>query len=293
MATGQTPSGNLLPPIPQGLSMPFWYGSLQSFWLYYRVDPEVLRQRLPQLPGGEALHVAMFDFDGEHAGLASVDLQIYTGHGPAYLEAVHEVEFNFYVYPQARVPEVPAMSWRDYVTGQDQTKTIGGFRLHVPCDNPGAVAAGIALFGEPKFLAHFDYTVPGLNAPGVDTWSYKVLQDASGQPGPLIYGITADFRGLAPFPSDPSPLLEYGILADHGVRRLVANEWSFYGPFDTYYLGGDAAQRIQLTYGDATDPTGTLEDLQLLLGNSAPIAAQIFASAPVSAENRGWYLVPK
>jgi hypothetical protein len=112
--------------------MPFWYGSLQSFWLYYRVDPEVLRQRLPQLPGGEALHVAMFDFDGEHAGLASVDLQIYTGHGPAYLEAVHEVEFNFYVYPQARVPEVPAMSWRDYVTGQDQTKTIGGFRLHVP-----------------------------------------------------------------------------------------------------------------------------------------------------------------
>ena len=45
--------------------------------------------------------------------------------------------------PLSRLPAVPLMSWQDYLRGRDQTKTIGGYRLHVPCDNPIAVEAGV------------------------------------------------------------------------------------------------------------------------------------------------------
>jgi Acetoacetate decarboxylase (ADC) len=156
MANGQRPFSELFPPLPQGFQEPFWYASLQSFWLYYRVDPELLRERLP---AGRGLEVALFEFGGgDHAGLASLDLQRYTGHGPTYLETTDEVEFNVYVYPRARVPDVPLMTWQQYLLGTDQTKTIGGYRLHVPCDNQTAVLAGRELYGEPKYLAVFDYT---------------------------------------------------------------------------------------------------------------------------------------
>ena len=49
MSDEQTPFARLFPPLPQGFNEPFWYGSLQSFWLYYRVDPELAAGKLPAL----------------------------------------------------------------------------------------------------------------------------------------------------------------------------------------------------------------------------------------------------
>ena len=107
-AKARPPFPSCFPPLPPGFQEPFWYASLQSFWLYYRVEPELLAARLPDLPRGEGLEVALFDFGGgEEAGLVSLDFQRYTGHGPGYLETANEVEFNLYAYPQARVPDVP------------------------------------------------------------------------------------------------------------------------------------------------------------------------------------------
>src|SRR5256885_13920857 len=95
VANGQTPVAQLFPQLPPLMQEPFWYSSLQSFWLYYRVDPGLLRKRLPTLPDGDAMQVALFDFgDGEMSGLASLDLQRYTGHGPSYLTSTDEIEFN-------------------------------------------------------------------------------------------------------------------------------------------------------------------------------------------------------
>ena len=74
-----------------------------------------------------------------------------------YLGFTHEVEFNVYVYPESRLPSVPLMSVRDYLLGRDQTKTIGGSGCTCRADNPNAVAAGKQNFGEPKWLAAFDY----------------------------------------------------------------------------------------------------------------------------------------
>jgi hypothetical protein len=49
--------------------------------------------------------------------------------------------------------------------------------------------------------------------------------------------------------------------------------------------------RAGITYG--TEPTRTVDDLRRLIGHSQPIAAQVYTSPPVSAENRGWYQIPK
>jgi hypothetical protein len=292
MPHGQTPFSELFPALPTGFQEPFWYASLQSFWLYYRVDAELLREKLPEDSG---LEVALFDFgDGDLSGLASIDFQRYTGHGPSYLETTDEVEVNVYAYPQARVPEVPLMSWEQYLEGADQTKTIGGYRLHVPCDNQIAVLAGRNLYGEPKYLAVFEYGVPSLNGEPSASWDYHVFQDLGGEPdpsrphtpvkGPLIYHLTCDLAGASAVPASPSPLIEYGVLDG----RLVANFWDFYGPFDTYL-----SVRATIEYGTEHDETGTLRDLRQLIGHSQPIAAQVYTSPPVSAENRGWYQVPK
>jgi hypothetical protein len=307
MAKRQTPFSELFPPLPEGFQEPFYYASLQSFWLYYRVDPEVLVKHLPDLPKPDGLQVALFDFGGgEQAGLVSLDFQRYTGHGPSYLETANEVEFNLYAYPHAREPDVPLMSWQQYLLGQDQTKTIGGYRLHVPCDNAIAVRAGKGLYGEPKYLATFDCAVPCLNgppSPPSTAWSYQVFAAAppSGEgassppsPGPLIYGLQCDLGGTAPVPANQSPLIEYGALTDSGgTSRLVGNHWDFYGPFDTYMPSGSAPPlRAEITLGTDPDPTGTVADLQELIGVAQPLAAQVYESRPVSAESRGWYPVP-
>jgi hypothetical protein len=281
MTNGQRPFAELFPPLPQGFQEPFWYASLQSFWLYYRADPALLAERLPA-----GLEAALFDFGGgERAGLVSLDLQRYTGHGPEYLETTDEVEFNVYAYPQAREPQVPLMTWQQYLLGTDQTKSIGGYRLHVPCDNPIAVQAGQGLYGEPKYLAVFEYTVPSLNGPPSSAWSYQVYQSVGTPPakGPLIFGVQCDLAGVASVPASPSPLIEYGALDG----RLVANFWDFFGPFDTYM-----PLHAEITYGTEPDSTGTLTDLQQLIGDASPIAAQVYTSPPVSAESRGWYQVP-
>ena len=227
----------------------------------------------------------------------SIDFQRYTGHGPQYLEAVHEVEFNLYMYPESRGPVVPALSVEQFLMGADQTQAHRGYRLHVPCDNPNAVKAGVGLFGEPKYLAAFDYTAPTLNDPTVTSWTYSVYQapaQQGGADGPLLWTTTADLLGLTAVPANASPLIEYGYPADaNGITRAVANFWSFYGPFETFLFAGNGADRAR-THG-ATPPRTTrhtVNDLIALIGDRSPVAAQMFASPPPSAENRGWFTVP-
>ena len=288
MPQQQTPFARIFPSLPQGFDEPFWYGSLQSFWLYYPTDPGLVAARLPH-----GLEVALFDFGGEQAALASLDFQAYTGHGPSYLEYVHEVEFNVYAYPTSRVPQVPALTWQEYLAGQDQTKTIGGFRLHVPCDNSNAVKAGVGLYGEPKYLAQFTYTTPTLNDPTVVTWDYSVFQNAANNTqGPLVYSVDADLQGIAPLPQNPSPLVEYGTREHGGRTHVVGNHWNFYGPFLTYPLEGEGASRVSLGMGPSPDHEGLIEDLQALIGSTSPIAAQSFTSAPVSSECRPFLMEP-
>lgn len=284
----QTPFARVFPS-PQGFNEPFWYGSLQSFWLYYRVEAEDVAARLP-----DGLEVALLEYpDGERAALASLDFQAYTGHGPGFLEMTHEVEFNVYAYPRVRLPGVPALTLQEFLAGEDQTKTVGGYRIHVPCDNPNAVKAGIALYGEPKYAALFEYAVPTLNDPTIVTWDYSVFQDAGNQQkGPLVYSVDADLQGIPAIPQNPSPLIEYGTREHGGREHVVANWWNFYGPFMTYGLHGEG-DRISMGIGPQPDKQGLIRDLRDLIGERPPVAAQTFTSQPVSSECRPWFVVPQ
>jgi len=299
---GQTPFPKVFPDTPNDYQSPWYYASLQSFWLYYLVDPAVLSTRLATLPAADELEVALFDVGNEKSALVSLDLQRYTGQGPNFLESTHEVEFNVYVYPKVREPDVPEITLDNYLLGWEQTKTIGGYRLHVPCDDINAVNAGKGLYGEPKYLAFFDYNVPSVNGPPYPPgtrWRYDVYQDLGNASPPvqgqLVFGIECELAGAPSAPANQSPLIEYGAVDDGtGAPRLIANFWDFYGPFDTYHTAAlDPPWRANLTLGTQPDDQGVIADLKLLVGDSQPYAAQVFTSRPVSAESRGFFPIPQ
>ena len=301
---GQTPFSKVLPPTPNTYQSPWYYASLQSFWLYYLVDPDVLRSRLATVPAAAEVEVALFGVGDEQSALASLDLQRYTGHGPNFLESTSEVEFNIYVYPKVREPDVPQITLDDYLRGWEQTKTIGGYRLHVPCDDQDAVDAGVGLYGEPKYLAFFDYTVPSVNGPPYTAgtqWTYTVYSNKNNakppEQGALTFKVECDLAGVESRAGNASPLIEYGAVKDDtGAKRLIANFWDFYGPFETYHLSSvDPPNRTTLTLGtDPNDPgAAVIADLKLLIGDSQPYAAQVFTSSPVSAESRGFFPTPQ
>ena len=293
--TAQTPWQELMLPQPAKFQMPFWYSSLSSFWLFYPVRRDAVEALLPDLPAGHGLKVAAFDeLDGR--ALVSLDFQAYTSGGDSFLAVTREVEFNAYVYPESRLPAVPLMSWQDYLRGRDQTKTIGGFRLHVPCDNPIAVEAGQENFGEPKWLASFSYSIPSPNVPDVQTWSYGVYEpcdpNVTPPPDTLIYQIDADLRGTAPVIANLSPLIEYGTRTVKGREVVAANIWNFFGWYDTYFFDEDAARKVTLHLGPSIDHHRLRQDVQSLIGTTPPIAAQTFQSAPVSSEAQAWLESP-
>lgn len=295
----QVPWQQLMPKQPEQFQMPFWYSSLQSFWLYYPARRDLVEALLPELPERHGLRLAEFD-DLPDRALVSLDFQAYTSGGANFLGFTREVEFNVYVYPESRLPSVPLMSVRDYLLGRDQTKTIGGFRLHVPCDNPVAVQAGQENFGEPKWLAAFDYTVPSPNADGGTTWSYGVYEPppkdtkpgTPPDPSAMIFRVDAKLQGLVPQPSNLSPLIEYGTRTRDGQELLAANYWNFFGWFDTYFLSEQEGRRFDLTMGPSIDHHRLHEDVRTVIGTQAPLAAQTFSSAPVSSESQAWLEYP-
>jgi hypothetical protein len=289
----QVPMDQLMITQPAGFEMPFWYSSLQSFWLFYPVRRDIAESQLPDLPDGHGLRLAEFK-DLPDQALVSLDFQSYTSGGSNYLGFTHEVEFNVYAYPESRLPAVPYLTVSDYVLGRDQTKTIGGFRLEVPCDNPNAIKAGKGNFGEPKWPATFDYDTPSLNSTNRSRWSYSVYQPqpvGSVPPYPveqLIYSIDCRLTDLPSQPSNLSPLIEYGTRMRGDRELLVANFWTFFGPFDTYLFTERDVDRTTLTLGGAYDRNGLRAKVELLIGSTPPVAAQTFTSAPVSSESQAW-----
>jgi len=297
--SGQVPVHRLLPRQPTQFHDPFWYSSLQSFWLFFPCDHDVVQSMLPDVPRRQGLDIARFH-DLDDKALVSLDFQAYTSGWSAGLAVTREIEFNVYAYPQARAGAVPLLSWQSYLRGNDQTKTIGGYRLHVPCDNPVAVEAGRELYGEPKFLASFVYNVPQLNSPDVLTWSYAcystppadVPPGQNPPPDARLLEVSADLRAVPSTTVAVSPLVEYGAVATDDGLHLIQNLWNFFGGFTTWFLDADQAASVSVAYGPAYDKTRLREDAQLVIGSTPPIAAQAFISAPVSSEERGVFPTP-
>jgi hypothetical protein len=261
--------------------MPFYYASLQCLWVFWQTEYR-LAQKYVQ---GTGLQVA--NFDGK--AVAVLNFQRYTAELNQLLASVNEVEFNLVVYPANREPNVPMLSLKDWLAGEDQTKTIGHFRLHVAADNQPAVDAGRGAFGEPKFLSTFTYTVPSLNGSPADKWDTQ-LNDPNQPPDPknphdpnkYIYRLVGDFTNNSFRPVDPSPIPEFAT----GLGPTVMTYWDILGDFHHCDLADPAP--VNLSIGNSKHPM--VADLRKLIGANEAVAVQTFTSRPVCIEPRGSYL---
>ncbi len=259
--------------------VPFYYASISSFWIYYEVDPRKLRRLLR----GTGLSPAIFD----KKGLINFNFQNYTAHNGNGLAQTDELEFNIVAYPSSRRSDVPKISAACFLKGEDQTKIIGHYRLHVACGNRFAIAAGKALFGENKFFANFNYTVPSLNLPNQKTWNYKIT-DLSNK---LIMSVDADFHKVIPEPANPAAIIDYSTLND----RLIGSRRNLFGIVNYYKLNSSEAKKVVMKIGKSNKARAS-KDIAYLLGvtkegkiNSRALATQVVQTPPVIAEARAYY----
>ena len=180
-------------PFPDLFRMPFFYASLSSLKVYHAVPAAGLGPYL----GGTTLKPATFTDLPANQGVVTVEFQNYTGHGGTLLETCNEVEFNILAYPASRADRIAPISLGDFIRGMEQTKSVGGFRVYVPCDNPFAIRAGREVFGEPKFQTTFAFQLPTPNLPDQRTWTYTVNDPAYAPPagGPQPEAEGRDLHG--------------------------------------------------------------------------------------------------
>ncbi|HVG30543.1 MAG TPA: hypothetical protein VM864_12625 [Pyrinomonadaceae bacterium] len=273
--------GNVQPPIPAGFGLPFYYASLYNCAMYFAVEPRVVAPYLEGKPLRPAL------FGGKC--LVYFNYQLYTAEFPQFISVVGEIELNIVSYPVVAEGRVPTLRAREFILGEDQTKLYGNLRVHVPCDNPNAIKAGVQLFGEPKFQTTFDTSLPSWNDPTARTWKFtcndpKAKPDPQGGGSkPTIFTAEADLLKLTPEPGNVSPTTEYGILGD----RLVGCRWNILEPHDTYFLDARLAKRVAVTYGESKHPMR--RDMQTLVGDRPCIAVQTFSSRPAAIQSRAFY----
>lgn len=268
----------VLPPLPEGFNFPFYYASLDSFWAYYQVDADKLVPYLEHT----GLMPAMF----EGKALVNINFQRYTSHLPQVLSTVTEVEFNLVSYPASQKRGVPTLSVDDYLSGQDQTKLIGNYRLHVAADNQFAVTAGIEAFGEPKFFTTFtNTTVPALNDPTVTTWTIECDDPNDKAAGRFIFRLLTNPVTLRPQAQSLSPITGYTLYN----KRLLGTRWNLFGAYSS--ATHVKSELVQLTFGASPNPMRL--DMQKLIGSTQAYALQHFASPPAATEGRGYYVEPE
>jgi hypothetical protein len=274
-------ANDVLPPIPAGFNMPFYYHSLTDCELFFRADPKIFAPYLE----GTGLAVALFD----GLGAASFNFQNYTAQFANFDSVVLEIECNILAYPVSRQRDVPQLTLAEFLSGQDQTKLIGNHHFAVACTNANAVEAGIKLFGEPKFLANINPNTPSPNSPGVDTWGWVCSDYDASNPGnqtPLIFSTTLDVRGLTPVLNSASPITEYG----RAEGKLIAARWNIFGDYTAYLAPPGHALPVKMTYG--TSKQTMRADLQAIIGATPCAAVRIFQSAPVATQARSFYVSP-
>ncbi|MBO9397971.1 hypothetical protein J7400_14885 [Shimia sp. R9_2] len=284
----------VMPKLPKEFdTFPFFYASLQCQWMYWYTDPKVAEAFVK----GTGLCVARFpDGKGNEKAVILLNFQRYTAHYDNSLGFVNEVEFNLLAYPQNRVPGVPQVSLWEYLHGRDQTKTIGHLRVHVAADNAMAVKAGREAFGEPKFLGHFNYKVPALNAkmkgePPRQSKKWWIQLVNPDDPETIVYDLSADFGLLTGDQwaiTNCTPIPEFAT----GLGRTVWTRWTISGLFETALLTDEAGQEIAKTFelklGDNDFPMA--RDMHTLFTDMTPVAIQVFESPPACFEPRGFYV---
>lgn len=275
--------------IPSTAGMPFYYASFVGVWVYWLTD---LDKAKPHFDRGDFKpYVFMDDNDNEKA-LVAINFQTYTDHAGMALGVVNEVEFNICAYPTSDEHRVPmGLSVDQFLMGIDQTKRIGLFRIHVPADNTIAVAAGRAFFGEPKFYAQFEYSVPAFNNQSQKTWDVSVYDehyDADDKHQDhekhLLFQMHVPELDMAPRWANTSPLALYTYV--DGIPN--GSHWQMLLPMAHYHpLPRDVVSSLTLRAGDSQE-AGMTRDIRTLIGDEPAVAVQVFRSNPACIEGAAY-----
>jgi hypothetical protein len=278
-----------LPPIAPGYDgSAFYYASIAVLEVAYLTDADKLRPYLE----GSGLELATFE-DGQAA--TGFNYQMYTAVFPGGMNAITEIELNVYAYPEDA--EQPAMTFRDWVMGADQSKLIGSHRVHVPCDQDTAIAAGKTLYGEPKFKTQFisDFPVPN-GPPGTD-WSFVCCDPAHPPAGDgdadarahAIYTCEAQLAGLDAVYSNPSPITVYGVVTADGPDKgkSIGARWNILRPFETHFLDASDCDRVELGYGDSQHPMQA--DVKAMIGDAPAAMVRTTVSPPAAIQSRTYW----
>ncbi|WP_017594192.1 hypothetical protein [Nocardiopsis potens] len=293
--------GGVLPSIPGGFDLPFYYGTFINIGADYLVGKAEAEALLNSFPAKGRLSPAEF---GGKACL-SFNFQVYFAQFAHGTGVTQEIELNVVSYPTALKDRIPKLTYKQYAAGEDQTRNLGFCRVHVPCDAQPAINAGVALFNEPKFKADFDVTLPVPNGTPVkkgDEWTvvwydtWKVVCGAEGKKGEngfdpkdVHFGFTADLRKLPAKEVSAAPFTEFGSRKDgeSGYRALAA-PLNVFRPYQWYDLSGQTG-RVVLTPGTGA-AYGKVKDFIDVIKDVQPAGAWVHHMPPVAVQNRPYYL---
>jgi hypothetical protein len=270
--------------IPSALS--FYYAGISAIWLWYRAPMDILRAY------AEPLGMTPYDF-GDGQGAVNINFfnaVCFYGQGAPGnqgLGGFSETEINVMAYATKVAANVPmGISLEQYLISGDPTKRIGNYRVWVACDDPVAVACGIQVFMENKFLVDYKYDIPGPNnaRTGKKQFTYEWACHDADSASLEIYKAVLNLDGLSCVPGNVSEVIDLSF--DKTSRRPVGSRRNYFGLFDTY-MQPAVGSSVQLTYGTSKHPMR--QDMEKLIGTSKPVAVQMYKSPTCIAEAAGYY----
>jgi hypothetical protein len=268
-------------PIPSALS--FYYAGIAANWLWFKADLDTLRAYL------EPVQMSPYDF----GGYGAVNINFFNAlafygvgqPGNQGLGGFSETEVNIAAFATNVADNVPqGITLDQFLTVGDPTKRIGNYRVWVACDDAVAVACGIQVFMENKFLVSYDYDVPGANnqkpAPKQFLSQWTCYDDKNA----TIYGLEMNLEGFSPVPANMSEVIDLSF--DKATQRPVGSRRNFLGMFDTY-LQPRVGDAVTVTYGNSGH--AMKHDMEQLIGKTRVYAIQTYRSPTCIAEAAGFY----
>ncbi|WP_017600992.1 hypothetical protein [Nocardiopsis lucentensis] len=295
-----TAPNGVLPPIPEGFALPFYYGTFTNLGVDYLVPEDRAALLLKECAPHAELSVATFD----GKACLSFNYQMYFAQFAHGGSVIQEIELNIVSYPTVARQRVPELTYKQYAFGEDQTRDLGFCRHRVACDSPLAIEAGEKLFGEPKFRADFEVPLPVPNAnpttaPGpstggetvvADTWKVACVKHRHGEDGAggdPHFSFTADLRNIRAETVSTAPFTEYGSRERGESVRALAAPLNVFQPYQWYDLA-KAEKRVALKLGEV--PDARIKRFVEAIGTVEPVGAWLHQSPPVAAQNRPYYL---
>lgn len=274
----------------------FNYGSLQSMMVFFSVPVSVVRPLL----AGTGLEPGVFD----GKALVNLNFERYASFGSTYSSVVNEVEFNAVVFPKYKGGQEPSLTVAEYLSGFDQSKTYGNYRVNVPCDSEVAVKAGSQQYGEVKFVASFNFAVPDVNdsnaKSNVTTWSIRCYSTPKSPKTqlPYIFDLKVN-TNVANMPaqliSSFSPVPAYANLTVNKKKQMVTSARVIFGVFKSWFSQEPPSPITPLPAPAVTLTIGTAKHLmtkqmgRVFKGNPPAVGVLLFESQPAASSGHTLY----